>query len=195
MKDKGQLKARRISVILVRDGVKYFQTQHHKLYALGNPFNPTIFGYNTATPNYSSSNGNVASYVNGRLTPLRVGSTTIKAFYPASANCSKSEAVAQVTVDRNPVNMEWNSGALPDGALIRTMGKQKQQSIANFDARVTVASGKWNFGPAYGNSFTSDNTNVLTVHYNSANDEKSLNFGGTAGTATITLRQEQNDFY
>jgi hypothetical protein len=194
MGNKGQLKMRRITVILVNDGVKYFQNTQHYRYALGTPFAPTILGYNPATPGYNSSNANVATYNNGLLTPLRNGTTTITATYSTTANCSGSVATAQVTVMRNPVTMTWNQDALPDGALIRTMGKDKQFSIAKFGAKVTIADGKWNFEPYYGNSFTSSNTAALTTYYDGT-DGGRLYFGGTAGTATITLQQDENDFY
>ena len=132
---------------------------------------------------YKVDNHDIATVnASGTLKFKRPGTVVLTTTFSASENCAKAQCSTTVTTKRDGVT--FTSEGLPDVIFNNT-----SYSIRDYLNNSKTKSGE-NFN--YNNgafSVTSSNNAILRY------DDHWLKFGGTSGEATITLKQEQNNYY
>ena len=181
-KDWGQFKVRDIIVGYVKiPNVRYEKEQYDIYSTLESFFNPNLKREgHVGHIEWELSNPNIVDISGiGNLRPKHLGKASLTATFSAYWECGKVQCKTIVNVIRDRVNFTAKDlpGVLFDTYDLHALIDKKTQSGQGF---------KWN-NPGF--SVTSSNSSVLRY------DNGKLLLGGTAGEATITLKQEQNDLY
>ena len=184
-KDWGQFKVRDIIVGYVKEPKVKFGKERYDVYYTSIPnFKPDCdFGGHDGDVWYKVDNTNIATVDDGgEVTFRRPGTVVLTATFDANKNCAKAQCSTTVNMMRDRVT--FTAEGLPDVIfsndsynLREYLNKRNTQSGRDFDQ----------FNSGF--SVTSSNPDILRY------DGRRLKFGGTAGEATITLRQEQNNYY
>ena len=131
---------------------------------------------------YKVDNNDIATADNGgELTFKRPGTVALTATCNANKNYAKVECSTTVNMMRDRVT--FTAEGLPDVIFsndsynLREYLKRKAQSGRDFDQ--------------FNSGFSVTSSNPAVLRY----DKPYLKFDGTAGEATITLKQEQNNYY
>ncbi|ERK40408.1 hypothetical protein HMPREF9135_2491, partial [Segatella baroniae F0067] len=181
-KDWGQFKVRDIIVGYVKiPNVRYEKEQYDIYSTLESFFNPNLKREgHVGHIEWELSNPNIVDISGiGNLRPKHPGKTSLTATFSAYWECGKVQCKTIVNVIRDRVNFTAKDlpGVLFDTYDLHALIDKKTQSGQGF---------KWN-NPGF--SVTSSNSSVLRY------DNGKLLLGGTSGEATITLKQEQNNYY
>ena len=184
-KDWGQFKVRDIIVGYVKEPKVKFGKERYDVYYTSIPnFKPDCdFGGHDGDVWYKVDNTNIATVDDGgEVTFRRPGTVVLTATFDANKNCAKVKCSTTVNMMRDRVT--FTAEGLPDVIfsndsynLREYLNKRNTQSGRDFDQ----------FNSGF--SVTSSNPDILRY------DGRWLKFGGTSGEATITLRQEQNNYY
>ena len=182
-----QFKVRDIIVGYVRAPKVRFERDRYDMYYTSIPssvFEP-VLNYDTHNVNaeFKVDNNDIATVnANGTLKFKRPGTVVLTAICSASKICAKAQCSTTVSVKRDGVT--FTSEGLPDVMFNNTsysirdyLNNSKTKSGKNFDYE------NWSF------SVTSSNNAVLRY------DMPYLKFGGTAGEVTITIKQDQSNYY
>ena len=186
-KNWDQFKVRDIIVGYVRAPKVRFERDRYDMYYTSIPsssFEPGLnFDNYNGDVGYKVDNNDIATVnANGVLKFKRPGTVVLTATCSASKNCAKAQCSTTVTTKRDGVT--FTSEGLPDVIFNNT-----SYSIRDYLYNSKTKSGK-NFD--YNDeSFSVTSSNNAVLRY----DMPYLKFGGTAGEATITLKQEQNNYY
>ena len=181
--DWDQFKVRDIIVGYVRAPKVRFERDRYDMYYMPK-FLPQLSNFtHSGNTEYKVDNHDIATVnASGILMFKRPGTVVLTLTFSASKNCAKAQCSTTVTTKRDGVT--FTSEGLPDVIFNNTsysirdyLYNSKTKSGKNFDYK------NWSF------SVTSSNNAVLRY------DDRRLKFGGTAGEATITLKQEQNNYY
>ena len=195
-KDWGQFKVRDIIVGYVKEPKVRFEKDKYDIYTVSKSFKP---GLNNGEDygnkvKYKLSNNDIADVkVDGSLMLKRPGTVVLTATCNANKNCAKVECSTTINVMRDRVT--FSADGLPYVIF----------NDAPFDLhrnlKRTTRSGKpflWGrWWENYNFGIRSSNSEILFYkeHIGLDYDAGKIKFGGTSGEATITLRQEQNNFY
>ena len=180
----GQFKVRDIIVGYVWAPKVSFDQDRYDIYYTSIPnFKPDCdFGGHDGDVWYKVDNTNIATVDDGgQVTFRRPGTVVLTATCDASKNCAKAQCSTTVNMMRDRVT--FTAEGLPDVIFsndsynLREYLKRKAQSGRDFDQ--------------YNSGFSVTSSNNAVLRY----DDHWLKFGGTAGEATITLKQEQNNYY
>ncbi|PIN27361.1 peptidase M26 [Prevotella intermedia] len=161
-----------------------FDQDRYDIYYTSIPnFKPDCdFGGHDGDVWYKVDNTNIATVDDGgQVTFRRPGTVVLTATCDASKNCAKAQCSTTVNMMRDRVT--FTAEGLPDVIFsndsynLREYLKRKAQSGRDFDQ--------------YNSGFSVTSSNPAVLRY----DDRWLKFGGTAGEATITLKQEQNNYY
>ncbi|ETD18592.1 hypothetical protein [Hoylesella oralis] len=178
----GQFKVRDIIVGYVKIAKVKFSKGQYDVYSMSGEFTPVPnAGGHTGHVEYKLNNNDVADVLkNGKINVKRPGQGVFTATWHANEKYAKAETSTTINVKRDrvtftPKNM---SDVIFDNYNLREHLDKTTQSGRDF---------QWD-NPQL--SVTSSNPAVL-----SASKDGKLTFGGTAGEATITIKQEQNDRY
>ncbi|WP_180946486.1 peptidase M26 [Prevotella intermedia] len=180
----GQFKVRDIIVGYVWAPKVSFDQDRYDIYYTSIPnFKPDCdFGGHDGDVWYKVDNTNIATVDDGgQVTFRRPGTVVLTATCDASKNCAKAQCSTTVNMMRDRVT--FTAEGLPDVIFsndsynLREYLKRKAQSGRDFDQ--------------YNSGFSVTSSNPAVLRY----DDRWLKFGGTAGEATITLKQEQNNYY
>lgn len=182
-----------IRVTFVRANTISFEQSEYTAYALDNAFRPTFTGSMSGAPLCSSDYPAIATYEQEQVSPLRAGSTTLTATFPADYAYAKGECSTRVNVVRNPLTATWSAGTQPSHTLIRYK-EGEGQTLYDFGAKVTPTGGTWRTGSDYSNGFVSS-APALLVPMTYSGDSQQFRATGQVGTATLTLDQAGNDAY
>ena len=184
-----QFKVRDIIVGYVRAPKVRFERDRYDMYYTSIPssFFQPVLNYDTHNVHaeFKVDNNDIATVkANGFLKFKRPGTVVLTATCSASENCAKAQCSTTVSVKRDGVT--FTSEGLPDVIFNNT-----SYSIRDYLYNSKTKSGKqYFFRKKYGfNGITSNNPAVL--HY----DEPYLKFSGTAGEVTITIKQDQSNYY
>ncbi|WP_232369836.1 glycoside hydrolase family protein [Prevotella illustrans] len=177
-----QFKVRDIIVGYVKiPNVRYEKEQYDIYSTLESFFDPNLKREgHVGHIEWELSNPNIVDISGiGCLRPKHLGKASLTATFSAYWECGKVQCKTIVNVIRDRVNFTAKDlpGVLFDTYDLHALIDKKTQSGQGF---------KWN-NPGF--SVTSSNSSVLRY------DNGKLLLGGTAGEATITLKQEQNDLY
>ena len=177
-----QFKVRDIIVGYVKSpNVRYEKEQYDIYSTLESFFDPNLKREgHVGHIEWELSNPNIVDISGiGCLRPKHLGKASLTATFSAYWECGKVQCKTIVNVIRDRVNFTAKDlpGVLFDTYDLHALIDKKTQSGQGF---------KWN-NPGF--SVTSSNSSVLRY------DNGKLLLGGTAGEATITLKQEQNDLY
>ena len=179
-----QFKVRDIIVGYVWAPKVSFDQDRYDIYYTSIPnFKPDCdFGGHDGDVWYKVDNTNIATVDDGgQVTFRRPGTVVLTATCDASKNCAKAQCSTTVNMMRDRVT--FTAEGLPDVIFsndsynLREYLKRKAQSGRDFDQ--------------YNSGFSVTSSNPAVLRY----DDRWLKFGGTAGEATITLKQEQNNYY
>ena len=182
-----QFKVRDIIVGYVRAPKVRFERDRYDIYYTSIPssFFQPVLNYDTHNVHaeFKVDNNDIATVkANGFLKFKRPGTVVLTATCHASENCAKAQCSTTVTTKRDGVT--FTSEGLPDVLFSNTphnlrdyLYNSKTKSGKNFDYN--------------DESFSVTSSNNAVLRY----DDRRLKFGGTAGEATITLKQEQNNYY
>ena len=195
-KDWGQFKVRDIIVGYVKEPKVRFEKDKYDIYTVSKSFKPGLnnSGDYGNKVKYKLSNNDIADVkVDGSLMLKRPGTVVLTATCNANKNCAKVECSTTINVMRDRVT--FSADGLPYVIF----------NDAPFDLhrnlKRTTRSGKpflWGrWWENYNFDIRSSNSEILfyKAHIGLDYDAGKIKFGGTAGEATITLRQEQNPFY
>ena len=182
-RDWDQFKVRDIIVGYVRAPKVRFEKDRYDMYYKPKFHPQANFDDHSGNEEYKVDNHDIATVnASGTLKFKRPGTVVLTATFSASENCAKAQCSTTVSVKRDGVT--FTSEGLPDVIFNNTsysirdyLYNSKTKSGKNFDYK------NWSF------SVTSSNNAVLRY------DDRRLKFGGTSGEATITLKQEQNNYY
>ena len=184
-----QFKVRDIIVGYVRAPKVRFERDRYDIYYTSIPssFFQPVLNYDTHNVHaeFKVDNNDIATVnASGTLMFKRPGTVVLTATCHASENCAKAQCSTTVTTKRDGVT--FTSEGLPDVLFNNT-----PYSIDDYLYNSKTKSGKqYFFRKKYGFSgITSSNPAVL--HY----DMPYLKFGGTAGEVTITIKQDQSNYY
>ena len=184
-----QFKVRDIIVGYVRAPKVRFERDRYNIYYTSIPssfFQPGLnFDNYNGDVGYKVDNNDIATVnADGFLKFKRPGTVVLTATCSASENCAKAQCSTTVSVKRDGVT--FTSEGLPDVIFNNT-----SYSIDDYLYNSKTKSGEqYFFRKKYGFSgITSSNPAVL--HY----DMPYLKFGGTAGEVTITIKQDQSNYY
>lgn len=184
-----QFKVRDIIVGYVRAPKVRFERDRYNIYYTSIPssFFQPVLNYDTHNVHaeFKVDNNDIATVkANGFLKFKRPGTVVLTATCSASENCAKAQCSTTVSVKRDGVT--FTSEGLPDVIFNNT-----SYSIRDYLYNSKTKSGEqYFFRKKYGfNGITSNNPAVL--HY----DEPYLKFSGTAGEVTITIKQDQSNYY
>jgi hypothetical protein len=178
-----QFKVRDIIVGYVRAPKVRFKKDRYDMYYMP-IFHPQAnYDDHSGSVGYKLNNNDIATVnANGLLKFKRPGTVVLTATCSASENCAKAQCKTTVTMKRDGVT--FTSEGLPDVIFSNTphnlrdyLYNSKTKSGKNFDYE------NWSF------SVTSSNPAVLRY------DMPYLKFGGTAGEVTITIKQDQSNYY
>ena len=182
-RDWDQFKVRDIIVGYVRAPKVRFKKDRYDMYYMP-IFHPQAnYDDHSGSVGYKLNNNDIATVnANGLLKFKRPGTVVLTATCSASENCAKAQCKTTVTMKRDRVT--FTSEGLPDVLFNNTsysirdyLNNSKTKSGENFDYE------NWSF------SVTSSNNAVLRY------DKPYLKFGGTAGEVTITIKQDQSNYY
>ena len=181
----GQFKVRDIIVGYVKVHKVRFEKDNYDVYYTSIPsFKPDCdFGGHDGDVWYKVDDTNIATVDNGgKVNFWRPGTVVLTATFEANKNCAKAQCSTTVNMMRDRVT--FTAEGLPDVIfsndsynLREYLNKRNTQSGRDFDQ----------FNSGF--SVTSSNPDILRY------DGRRLKFGGMSGEATITLRQEQNNYY
>ena len=184
-----QFKVRDIIVGYVRAPKVRFEKDRYDIYYTSIPssFFQPVLNYDTHNVHaeFKVDNNDIATVnASGTLKFKRPGTVVFTATCHASENCAKAQCSTTVTTKRDGVT--FTSVGLPDVIFNNT-----SYSIDDYLYNSKTKSGEqYFFRKKYGFSgITSSNPAVL--HY----DMPYLKFGGTAGEVTITIKQDQSNYY
>ena len=183
MKNKGQLKIRRITVEYVKVVDVGFEKPHYDLYSYSGWFTPKIInnGHTGHTQHYLEKNNIIATVlVGGVLDVKRPGKGTYTVTYRANGTYAKSECSTTINVIRDKVTFQKKNE-------VNLLSCYDNFGIFEFIGYTTAS--RRNYTDHGGYSVTSNNPTVL--QYNNGR----LRCGSKAGEATITIQQKQNDYY
>ncbi|WP_315351379.1 peptidase M26 [Hoylesella saccharolytica] len=186
-KNWDQFKVRDIIVGYVRAPKVRFERDRYDMYYTSIPssFFKPVLNYDTHNVNaeFKVDNNDIATVkANGFLKFKRPGTVVLTATCHASENCAKAQCSTTVSVKRDGVT--FTSEGLPDVIFNNT-----SYSIRDYLISRKTKSGKdFDYNDE---SFSVTSSNPAVLRY----DNRWLKFGGTAGEATITLKQQQNNFY
>ena len=178
-----QFKVRDIIVGYVRAPKVRFEQDRYDMYYKPKFHPQANYDDHSGNEEYKVDNHDIAT-VNayGTLTFKRPGTVVLTATLSASENCAKAQCSTTVSVKRDGVT--FTSEGLPDVIFNNT-----SYSIRDYLISRKTKSGKdFDYNDE---SFSVTSSNPAVLRY----DMPYLKFGGTAGEATITLKQEQNNFY
>lgn len=180
-----QFKVRDIIVGYVKVHKVRFEKDNYDVYYTYIPsFKPDCdFGGHDGDVWYKVDDTNIATVDNGgKVNFWRPGTVVLTATFEANKNCAKAQCSTTVNMMRDRVT--FTAEGLPDVIfsndsynLREYLNKRNTQSGRDFDQ----------FNSGF--SVTSSNPDILRY------DGRRLKFGGMSGEATITLRQEQNNYY
>lgn len=178
-----QFKVRDIIVGYVRAPKVRFEQDRYDMYYKPKFHPQANYDDHSGNEEYKVDNHDIAT-VNayGTLTFKRPGTVVLTATLSASENCAKRECSTTVTMKRDRVT--FTADGLPDVIFNNT-----SYSIRDYLYNSKTKSGKNYDWQNLEFSVTSSNNAVLRY------DKPYLKFGGTSGEATITLKQEQNNYY
>ena len=195
-KNWDQFKVRDIIVGYVKSPKVRFEQDKYDIYTVSKSFKP---GLNNGEDygnkvKYKLSNNDIADVkVDGSLMLKRPGTVVLTATCNANKNCAKVECSTTINVMRDRVT--FSADGLPYVIF----------NDAPFDLhrnlKRTTLSGKpflWGrWWENYNFDIRSSNSEILfyKAHIGLDYDAGKIKFGGTAGEATITLKQEENPFY
>ena len=195
-KNWDQFKVRDIIVGYVKSPKVRFDKDKYDIYTVSKSFKP---GLNNGEDygnkvKYKLSNNDIADVkVDGSLMLKRPGTVVLTATCNANKNCAKVECSTTINVMRDRVT--FSADGLPYVIF----------NDAPFDLhrnlKRTTLSGKpflWGrWWENYNFGIRSSNSEILfyKAHIGLDYDAGKIKFGGTAGEATITLKQEENPFY
>ena len=195
-KNWDQFKVRDIIVGYVKSPKVRFEQDKYDIYTVSKSFKP---GLNNGEDygnkvKYKLSNNDIADVkVDGSLMLKRPGTVVLTATCNANKNCAKVECSTTINVMRDRVT--FSADGLPYVIF----------NDAPFDLhrnlKRTTLSGKpflWGrWWENYNFGIRSSNSEILFYkeHIGLDYDAGKIKFGGTAGEATITLKQEENPFY
>ena len=182
-RDWDQFKVRDIIVGYVRAPKVRFEQDRYDMYYMPK-FLPQLSNFtHSGNTEYKVDNHDIATVnASGTLMFKRPGTVVLTLTFSASKNCAKAQCSTTVTTKRDGVT--FTSEGLPDVIFNNTsysirdyLYNSKTKSGKNFDYK------NWSF------SVTSSNNAVLRY------DDRRLKFGGTAGEVTITIKQDQSNYY
>ena len=186
-KNWDQFKVRDIIVGYVRAPKVRFERDRYDMYYTSIPssFFQPVLNYDTHNVNaeFKVDNNDIATVnANGLLKFKRPGTVVLTATCSASENCAKAQCKTTVTMKRDRVT--FTSEGLPDVLFNNTsysirdyLNNSKTKSGENFDYN--------------DESFSVTSSNNAVLRY----DKPYLKFGGTAGEVTITIKQDQSNYY
>ena len=132
---------------------------------------------------YKVDNNDIATADNGgELTFKRPGTVALTATCNANKNYAKVECSTTVNMMRDRVT--FTAVGLPDVLFSNTPHNLRDYL---YNSKTQSGEDFYRYNPGF--SVTSSNSSVLRC------DDHKLKFGGTSGEATITLKQEQNNYY
>lgn len=178
-----QFKVRDIIVGYVRAPKVRFEKDRYDMYYKPKFHPQANFDDHSGNEEYKVDNHDIATVnASGTLKFKRPGTVVLTATFSASENCAKAQCSTTVSVKRDGVT--FTSEGLPDVIFNNT-----SYSIRDYLISRKTKSGKdFDYNDE---SFSVTSSNPAVLRY----DNRWLKFGGTAGEATITLKQEQNNFY
>ena len=177
-----QFKVRDIIVGVVNELHVKYQQEEYTTYTVGWGIAPGCTRPNryTGLPKYKVDNESVATVNNGGIVNVKhPGTVVLTATFPPDEWFSGGECSTKVHVLRDKVT--FTAEDLPDMLSSSYDFRSLLQTSTLSDKEF-----RWD-NPQF--SITSSNSSVLSY------DNGMLKPGGTSGEATITVRQEQNDFY
>ena len=176
-----QFKVRDIIVGYVRKPKVRYTREQYNIYSTLESFDPYLKrDGHTGDVKWVLDNPDIADISgNGYVRPKRPGMGTLTATFSADRVCAKVQCSTTINVQRDRVNFTAKDlpNMLFDKYDFRSHIKTSTASKKEF---------RWD-NPQL--SITSSNSSILSC------DNGTLKPGGTAGEATITLRQKQNDLY
>ena len=182
-RDWDQFKVRDIIVGYVRAPKVRFEKDRYDMY-----YKPIFHPQSNSDDHsgnreYKVDNHDIATVnASGTLKFKRPGTVVLTTTFSASENCAKAQCSTTVTTKRDGVT--FTSEGLPDVIFNNT-----SYSIRDYLNNSKTKSGeKFDYNDE---SFSVISSNPDVLRY----DDHWLKFGGTAGEATITLKQEQNNYY
>ena len=182
-RDWDQFKVRDIIVGYVRAPKVRFKKDRYDMYYMP-IFHPQAnYDDHSGSVGYKLNNNDIATVnANGLLKFKRPGTVVLTATCSASENCAKVQCKTTVTMKRDRVT--FTSEGLPDVLFNNTsysirdyLNNSKTKSGENFDYN--------------DESFSVTSSNNAVLRY----DKPYLKFGGTAGEVTITIKQDQSNYY
>lgn len=177
-----QFKVRDIIVGVVNELHVKYQQEEYSTYTVNRGIAPGFTRPNryTGLPKYKVDNEYIATVNNGgTVTAKHPGTVVLTATFPPDEWFSGGECSTKVHALRDKVT--FTTGDLPDMLSTPYDFRSLLQTSTLSDKEF-----RWD-NPQF--SITSSNSSVLSC------DNGMLKPGGTSGEATITVRQEQNDFY
>ena len=181
----GQFKVRDIIVGYVRVPNVRFGKERYDVYYKRLPnFKPDCnFDGHDGKVWYKVDNNDIATADNGgELTFKRPGTVALTATCNANKNYAKVECSTTVNMMRDRVT--FTAVGLPDVLFSNTPHNLRDYL---YNSKTQSGEDFYRYNPGF--SVTSSNSSVLRC------DDHKLKFGGTSGEATITLKQEQNNYY
>lgn len=181
----GQFKVRDIIVGYVRVPNVRFGKERYDVYYKRLPnFKPDCnFDGHDGKVWYKVDNNDIATADNGgELTFKRPGTVVLTATCNANKNYAKVECSTTVNMMRDRVT--FTAVGLPDVLFSNTPHNLRDYL---YNSKTQSGEDFYRYNPGF--SVTSSNSSVLRC------DDHKLKFGGTSGEATITLKQEQNNYY
>ncbi|AEA20596.1 hypothetical protein [Prevotella denticola] len=177
-----QFKVRDIIVGYVRAPKVRFEKDRYDMYYMPIFHPQSNSDDHSGNREYKVDNHDIATVnASGTLKFKRPGTVVLTTTFSASKNCAKAQCSTTVNMMRDRVT--FTAEGLPDVIFsndsynLREYLKRKAQSGRDFDQ--------------YNSGFSVTSSNPAVLRY----DDRWLKFGGTAGEATITLKQEQNNYY
>ena len=178
-----QFKVRDIIVGYVRAPKVRFKKDRYDMYYMP-IFHPQAnYDDHSGSVGYKLNNNDIATVnANGLLKFKRPGTVVLTATCSASENCAKAQCKTTVTMKRDRVT--FTSEGLPDVIFNNT-----SYSIRDYLNNSKTKSGeKFDYNDE---SFSVTSSNNAVLRY----DKPYLKFGGTAGEVTITIKQDQSNYY
>ena len=182
-RDWDQFKVRDIIVGYVRAPKVRFKKDRYDMYYMP-IFHPQAnYDDHSGSVGYKLNNNDIATVnANGLLKFKRPGTVVLTATCSASENCAKAQCKTTVTMKRDRVT--FTSEGLPDVLFNNT-----SYSIRDYLNNSKTKSGeKFDYNDE---SFSVTSSNNAVLRY----DKPYLKFGGTAGEVTITIKQDQSNYY
>ena len=182
-RDWDQFKVRDIIVGYVRAPKVRFKKDRYDMYYMP-IFHPQAnYDDHSGSVGYKLNNNDIATVnANGLLKFKRPGTVVLTATCSASENCAKAQCKTTVTMKRDGVT--FTSVGLPDVFFSNT-----PHNLHDYLYNSKTKSGeKFDYNDE---SFSVTSSNPAVLRY----DKPYLKFGGTAGEVTITIKQDQSNYY